>query len=90
MKVNSVITLETGVKCLLLDKANYENENYFLAILLDEKDEPTDVSCVLKEIIEDNETFIEREGDKDILTEVLKMFTKTFNKQVSELTSEDE
>lgn len=85
MKVDSVITLENNVNCLLLDKANYNNTNYFLALLLDENEEPTDVSFVLKEIVEGTDTYVEREGDTEVLTELVKLFTKSFNKSVAEL-----
>lgn len=85
MKVDSVITLENDVNCLLLDKTNYNDSNYFLAILLDENEEPTDKSLVLKETIENNEIYVEEEVDQKVLEEVTKLFTKSFNKYVSEL-----
>lgn len=85
MKVDSVITLDNGVNCLLIDKTNYNETNYFLAILLDENEEPTDISYVFKEIVEGEDTYVEREGNEEILAEVIKLFTKSFNKQVSEL-----
>lgn len=88
MKVDSVITLENDVNCLLLDKATYKGDNYFLAIILDEDEEPTEKSVVLKEIVENNEIYIERENDEKILAELLKEFVKSFNKSVAELPKE--
>lgn len=90
MKVDSVITLENDVNCLLLDKAVYQGSNYFLAIILDEDEEPTDNSVVLKEIVEDGKFYIEREGNEEVLAELLKQFVKTFNTSVEELTSQNE
>ena len=88
MKVDSVITLSNNVSCILLDKAVHDNENYFLATVLDKDGEPGDFSCVLKEIVENGETYVEREVDEKILTEVAKLFTKSFNKAVSELSDD--
>lgn len=85
MKVDSVITLSNNVSCLLLDKATYKDVNYFLAVVLDENLEPTDDNVVLKEIVEKGETFVEREGNEEILAELMNSFVKSFNKAVSEL-----
>lgn len=89
MKVDTVITLENNVNCLLLDKATYNGINYFLAVVLDEKNEPTDDNVVFKEIVEGPDTYVEREGNEEILKELMAMFTKSFNKMVSELPEED-
>lgn len=88
MKVDSVITLENNVNCLLLDKANYEGMNYYLAVVLDENEEPTEDNIVLKEIIEGNDIYVEREGDEQVLSELVKQFTKSFNKFVANMPEE--
>lgn len=85
MTVDSVITLDNDINCLLLDKAVYQGKNYFLAVVLDEIEEPTEEYAVLKEIIENGETYVEKEVDEAIVAELIKTFTKTFNTLVSEL-----
>ncbi|MEG1149947.1 MAG: hypothetical protein RSE17_01495 [Bacilli bacterium] len=85
MKVDGVITLEGDINCLLLDKANYNGDNYFLAVVLDNEEEPTEDNVVLKEIIENNETYVTRETNEEILGELIKLFTKTFNTMVEDL-----
>ena len=85
MKVDSVITLDNDMSCLLLEKVTYENDNYFLAVLLTEENEPKDEYVIFKEIIEDNEKYVEKVEDADTLNELLKLFTKSFNKMVEEL-----
>ena len=85
MKVDSVITLENGVNCLLLEKVNYNNDNYFMAVVLDEAEEPSEEYVVLKEIIENNENYVMRIIDENILAELVKLFTKTFGEMVEEL-----
>ncbi len=85
MKVDSVITLENGVNCLLLEKVNYNNDNYFMAVVLDESEEPSEEYVVLKEIIENNENYVMRVIDENILAELVKLFTKTFGEMVEDL-----
>ena len=51
MKVDTVITLENNENCLLLEKAVYENNNYFLSVILNELEEPSEDYIILKEII---------------------------------------
>lgn len=85
MKVDTVITLENDVNCLLLEKANYENDNYFLSVVLDDLEEPSDEYVVLKEIIEDNQNYVMRVVDENVLAELIKMFTKTFGDTVQNL-----
>lgn len=88
MKVENVITLDNNVNCLLLDKANYNDTNYYLALILDEKEEPTEDSVVLKETIENGDIYVEREDNEEVLQELLKLFTKSFNKMVANLPEE--
>lgn len=85
MKVDTVITLDNGMNVLLIDKTNYQDTNYFLAILLDDNEEPTDESTILKEIVEADGTYVEREENQAILQELLKTFTQSLNKFVANL-----
>ena len=55
MTVDSVITLDNDVNCLLLEKVNFETDNYFLSVVLNEDEEPSDEYVIFKEIIENNE-----------------------------------
>lgn len=85
MKVDTVITLENDVNCLLLEKTNYNNDNYFLSVVLDESEEPSDEYIVLKEIVEDNQNYVMRIVDEETLAELIKQFTKSFGEEVDNL-----
>lgn len=85
MKVDTVITLENDVNCLLLEKVNYENDNYFLSVVLDEFEEPGDEYVVLKEIIENDKNYVMRIVDENTLAELVKLFTKSFGEKVQNL-----
>ena len=90
MKVDTVITLENDINCLLNEKANYENDNYFLSVVLDEYEEPSDEYVVLKEIVEDNQNYVMRVMDESVLAELLKLFTKSFGEKVANLPDFDD
>lgn len=85
MKIDSVITLENDVNCLLLEKVNYNNDNYFLTVVLDDNEEPSDEYIVLKEIIEDGLNYVMRVTDEKVLAELIKLFTKSFGEKVQNL-----
>ena len=85
MKIDSVITLENDVNCLLLEKVNYNKDNYFLTVVLDDNEEPSDEYIVLKEIIEDGQNYVMRVTDEKVLAELIKLFTKSFGEKVQNL-----
>ena len=71
MKVDTVITLANGKNYLLLLEDDYMEEDYFLSVLLDKNNEPTDEYIVLKEIEKDGKTFVKKETDVLILNQLL-------------------
>lgn len=88
MSIDSVITLENDVNCLLLEKVNYENNNYFLSVVLNQDEEPSDEYVIFKEILEDNETFVEKVVDPELTTYLLKEFSTDVKKFVDNLPDE--
>ncbi len=88
MIVDSVITLENDVNCLLLEKVNFKNDNYFLSVILDEEEEPSDEYVVFKEINENGESFVEKVEEADLLAELVKEFSSNVAKLVENLPNE--
>lgn len=88
MTVDSVITLDNDVNCLLLEKVTHENENYFLSVVLNEDEEPSDEYVIFKEIKEDNENYVEAVADANLQTELIKLFTNEVGKLVESLPDE--
>lgn len=82
MSTNSVITLDNDRNCLLLEKVNFESENYFMTVYLNEDEEPTDEYIIFKEVIEDNEEYVEEVVDGRILSNLLELFTTKANTYV--------
>ena len=88
MKVDSVITLNNDLNCLLLDKVTYNENNYFMAVVLNEEEEPSDEYVIFKEIIENDSKYVEKVEDENILIELIKLFTKSFDNMVNNLPEE--
>ena len=82
MKVDTVITLDNDINCLLLEKAVYNTDNYYLSVVLDDSEEPSDEYVVLKEIVENNESYVMRVDDEATLAELVKLFTQSFGEKV--------
>lgn len=85
MKVDSVITLENDVNCLLLEKVEYENNNYFMAVVLNEEEEPSDEYVIFKEIIENNENYVEKVEDVELFSSLIQLFTTKIDEFVDSL-----
>lgn len=88
MEINSVITLEDDLVCDLLDKVEYNNENFFLAEIL-EDEKPTGKYAILKETKENEDYYMEKVTDANLLLEVLKLYTEKFAKLVGNITVEE-
>lgn len=71
MKVDTVITLANGKNYLLLLEDDFMEEDYFLSVLLDSNNEPTDEYAVLKEITKDGETYTQKINNPIILNQLL-------------------
>lgn len=85
MRVDSVVTLDNGINYLLLDKAVYNESVYFMAVVLNEEEEPTEEYVVLKETIEDNDIYAKIVDDPNILKELIEMFTASLKDAVDSL-----
>lgn len=75
MSTNSVITLDNDKNYLLLEKVEFESRNFFMAVYLNEDEEPTDEYMIFEEILEDNEKYVEEVEDERILSNLLELFT---------------
>lgn len=71
MKPNEIIDLENNTSYLLLLDNEIDNENYFLAVRLEKDDTPTQDYIVLKEINENNESYIQKVNDPFILSKLI-------------------
>ena len=71
MKPNEIIDLENNTSYLLLLNSEIDNESYFLAVRLEKDDTPTQDYIVLKEINENNESYIQKVNDPFILSKLI-------------------
>lgn len=71
MKPNEIIDLENNTSYLLLLNSEIDNESYFLAVRLEKDDTPTQDYIILKEINENNESYIQKVNDPFILSKLI-------------------
>ncbi|MBQ9071541.1 MAG: hypothetical protein IJY25_00080 [Bacilli bacterium] len=71
MKVDTVITLANNKNYLLLLETDLQGEDYFLSVLLDENNEPTQEYAVLKEINQNGEVYSQKINNPLILNQLL-------------------
>ncbi len=86
MEIDTVITLKDGNKYLLLLESELDLEGYFLAVLLDDKDEPTNTYAVLQDVLKDGKHFVKKVNDVLILNQLL----EDYNIQYDELYEDEE
>lgn len=71
MKPNEIIDLENNTSYLLLLNSEIDNESYFLAVRLEKDDTPTQDYIILKEMNENNESYIQKVNDPFILSKLI-------------------
>ena len=76
LRTNTIISLENNEKYVVLNETMYGGTKYFLVMGVDENKDviPSNVA-IIEEIIEGNETYVERVKDPEliiILTRILK------------------
>ena len=76
LRTNTIISLENNEKYVVLNETMYGGVKYFLVMGVDENKDviPSNVA-IIEEIIEGNETYVERVKDPElviILTRILK------------------
>ena len=79
MNVDEVIQLEDNNNYGLLLKADIDDRNYFLAVKLNEKEEPTNEYKVLKEINENTDTYVQEINDPLILSQLLEEYSMQYD-----------
>lgn len=88
MKVDTLITLDDNVDCLVLDKAEVSDGNYFLVVALDEDSNPTTDVAIVKEVIENGEIYAEKVEDPEQVANLLPSFKYSMD-AFKQLDSED-
>ena len=83
MNVDEVIELENGFDYLLLLKSTLDGANYFLAVRI-ENNEPTNDYKVLKEHIENGETFIQEVKNPITLNKLLDEYSRQYYEDFKE------
>ena len=79
MKIDTVITLDSNENYLLLLNKKVENESYFLSVLVDSKNEPTNKYLILKEVIKDDETYIQKISNPILMSKLIEEYKNIYD-----------
>jgi len=75
-KIDKVITLDSGIKYMIMDQGNYNGKAYFLTSKLDKNGNLTENFSIVEETIDDNVTTISTVKDEKLLKALAKYFNK--------------
>ncbi len=84
MKIDTVITLDNNENYLLLLKSEVDNDSYFLSVLLNSKNEPTNKYLILKEVIKEGETYIKKVSDPILMSKLIEEYKSIFDSDYNE------
>ena len=84
MEIDTIITLANNKKYLLLMEDSMLSDNYYLAVLLDQNEEPTNVYAALKEVEKGNEIYCEKVTDLLVLSKLLDDYKLQFQEEYEE------
>ena len=76
------LTLKPDMTYHILEKATLENENYFLAVVLNETEEPSDDYIVLKEKLDNDKQYVIKVEDANTLAKLVNLFTISLSNSV--------
>ena len=75
MKIDDIISLENGKDYGLLLESVRDDVRYFLAVLVDKEEKPLDEYIVLEEVVEDDETYVQKINDPLILNQLMEDYS---------------
>lgn len=75
MKIDDIISLENGKDYGLLLESVIDDVRYFLAVLVDREEKPLDEYIVLEEVVEDDETYVQKINDPLILNQLMEDYS---------------
>lgn len=75
MKIDDIISLENGKDYGLLLESVIDDVRYFLAVLVDKEEKPLDEYIVLEEVVEDDETYVQKINDPLILNQLMENYS---------------
>lgn len=84
MSEDKMIILADDTKYGILLESELTEKTYYLAVLLNEQEEPTQNFAVLEEIIKDGEEYVQKINDPLILNELLEDFNLQYEEEFGE------
>ena len=83
MSVDEIITLDDNKEYILLSQTNVDNSKYFLAVEAI-NNEPSEQFKIFKEIIDNNQLYIEEVNDKEMINNLIDAFEESYDENKAE------
>ena len=87
--LRKVITLASGIKWYICDETIYNGNIYYLALKLDEKNEPSDESKIFKRIEKNDKVYFSDKINEEEFKHLTTIFITDFNSQANEIINEE-
>lgn len=82
IKINTVITLDTDEKYMVLNETMYQENRYFLVMGMDEEKQIIESNvAILKEIKKENECYVEKVSDSKLIIELTNRLKSQLNEK---------
>jgi len=88
MNIETIVTLEDNERYYLVDETVVQGTKYFLANMLDDKDNLTDKSVIFEEKKEGDDIFVDVVKEQKLFNYITALFTASFIEKVNELEDE--
>ena len=76
--IDNIVELEDNKKYVLLDNKELNNINYYFALRLDDKEEPTNNYLFFEEVKNEGETYLDPVDDESIKKLLITVFTANY------------
>ena len=86
--IEKVITLDNG-KWYICDETIYDQNTYYLALKLDDNNEPSDESKIFKKVVKNNKEYFSDKINEEDIKQLMTIFIMDFNEKTDSIISEE-
>ena len=87
--LKKAITLASNVKWYICDETLHNGNTYYLALKLDEKNEPSDESKIFRRVEKNNKVYLSDKISEEEFKYLTAVFVTDFNSQANEIINEE-
>ena len=87
MEKDTIVTLDENDRWYLAEETTQDGKKYFLAVIVDENNEPGDISKIYEEEKENGEYYLTEVTDEKILNYLTAVFIAKANDKLDEISN---